>query len=780
METDTDIPIDDQDIITLPLDNLVKDYSIAYNIVTEAIETYEGYWDLIKICQKHIAGEKPIPPEELKRKGMGWVNNFNYGKARAKIEKGVAENVAKASSAISLGYCTFREFDDDKGILAFLEDPNTRGSVAAITGYCLSTTLSKEVRLSNYLNEIEYPSYSFGYCSLQYDPLDWMPEVYHPLNVAFPKNTKPDEISRWVTFSSITPEELYQYWAFARNESTKVFKEKGQKVEYASSGWNIDALEKVLLQAWRGKGTGSYKGWDDVMPEFRQDSSKVISQTDSVHIAKLYIKELNGNLSEIYIPYNNPWQIENKNKSAVDMPDTDAILFRKNHGKYRQSERIQIIRDSGFSETGFIEDFRGIAKYSVEDGIRYNRIRNNLANKAIFAGAPMFDAPNGQVAEKFKITVSSPFIILNQGYNLIERQPSFDISTQIGLLTFEEREYNRDTQQYDPTIEGRLTSRPNRGEVQRVTQEVDTLANSKNNVKFRDYSAVFKTVLKRMHEVKAKDGDPGYEGLKRFYSLMKKNLAPYGVETDEDVNLVLSAIDSYVIEPVISNISTINAAIQMAETPFARNRFKRMLLIAQGLPIEEVNLGVPLIADKFASIQDDRIAAFENDMFFNTNEILIGPADDHITHLDSHFGKSQRVIIGFQEGRLSAKDAYAFLSNAASHSIRHIELLGEDPSLNGRAQEYFEQFKLLESQRKQIGQVAQQQAEQQAQEAAQPQIDPKTANEIASDNAKAIADTRRKDALAASRTAQREQQIENSHEARLRELELKYSTQPQV
>jgi hypothetical protein len=551
-------------------------------------------------------------------------------------------------------------------------------------------------------------------------------------------------------------------------------------MQIASSGWNLKGLESILIKAFKGK-IGDNKtpeSWEEVIPSFKENCSAVITNTEDVTIAKLYHKELDGTLSEVYIPWQNQWQATD-NKSGVNKAtnDTNHILFTKNHGVYNQTKHICIIRDSGFSsEGGAIQDMRGIAQYSVEDGIRYNRVRNGIGNKMQLVGSPMFESQNGQSADKFKMTVSQGFILLPNSHRLIERQPAFDIGTHINVLRFEEGEFNRDTQQYDATIQGRLTSRPNKGEVQRVTEEVQFTDNAKNNIKFRDYSAVFLSVLNRMPSVKCKESDVGYNGKKKFYDLIKKNLE-WLVKEDEDVDKLLDAINSFVMDPVTTNIETISIALGMAETPFARNRLKRMLLIAKGMPIEEVNHTVPLITDKFSNMQDERIAIFENDMFFTTNEAMVAGTDDHIKHLDKHIDKCSRVIEAFKNGQLSPMDAFKYLENNVMHCSQHIDLLGRDKTFNDTAKEYLAALKAIVKAKDQIKQVAQQQMEQQAQAQEKIQLDPETESDIASKNAKALADTQRKDWLAQQRTSQRDKQIEMSHEQRMREIELRYQNE---
>ncbi len=770
-----------QELLTLPKNNFISDYDVAYNIVTSAVDSHDSYWKLIRACQDHIGGKKPLPPDDLKKKGLGWVYNFNYGKAKAKIEKGTAESTAKVSTALALGYATLRlPEDNDPELLLFLKEDEKRGMVASTIGYALSSTLANETRLAGWLNKVEYPSFAFGYCSLIFNDFDWIPEPHHPLDTAYKPDTQPDDIKTWVLFDVMDAEELYDRWVTARNESVKTEQSKGKLKRIASSGWNLEGLEAILLKAFKGRLNENKipETWQEVIPFYQQNPSYIIVNTESVSIAKIFFKELDGTLTETYIPWLNSWQVKSK-KTAIDAPHVNHILFQKNRGEYIQKNRINLVRDSGFTaESGSIQELRGIAQYSVQDGIRYNRQRNSLNNKAHFSGSPMFEQPNGQSVEKFKMTVSQGFIILPQSHRMLEKQPVFDLSSHINILRFEEGEFNRDTQQYDATIQGRLTSRPNRGEVQRVTEEVDFTDNAKNNIKFRDYSAVFHAVLARISKIKCKKSDPGYEGKKRFYDTMKKQL-PWLIKTDADVDAVLKTIDSFMMEPVTASIETITIALQMAETPFARNRLKRMMLVAKGMPIEEVNFIVPLIADKFTNMQDVRIAMFENDMFFTTNEIVMAGTDDHIIHLDTHLGKNQRVIQGTQQGALSPINAFKYLENNLVHCVAHNEALGQDPIFNKKAQEYMQVIAEQSKIKDRIKGMAEQMMKQQQAEAQKMQLDPKTEAQIASDNAKTMADTQRKDWIAQQRTAQKEEQMQLSHEQRMREIELK-NTPPQL
>jgi hypothetical protein len=758
--------------------DFIDTYKIAHDLVTEAVEAHKDSWLLIEAQQKHIDGEKPFSQAKLKEKAMSWASNWNYGKSKAKLEKITAENIAMASNAIALSYVTFKPYSkDDDEVLSFLENREEASIYSTALVSALAQTLLRESRISDWFNQIEYPATAFGFCALVDKENDWLLEPVHPLNIAFRPQSKADDIPCWITFSKITANELWRKWGKINKSIQEI--ECGNSSmtanKVAGDGWSMKAIEGILYKAF--KRTGEYKNvesWATVTNMFSENPSTIIQNTNDISIAKIYYKELDGSLTEVYIPWANDFnRVGGASVTQTNEIAFENILYKKNKKEKNQGAHISLIRDSGFSVTGYIENIRGLAKYAVEDSIRYNRIRNNINNKGILSGSPMFEKANTGVGDAFKLTVSQGFVILPTTHNLIERQPSYNIGEQINILRFEEQEFQRETQQYDASIVGRLTSRPNRGEVQRVTEEVETINASKNNIKLRDYSVALFRMLKAIANKSLHPADPGAEGQERFFGYALKYLSRIA-KTKEDIRKIVNAVDSFIIDPVVNDENVITLAIQMAETPFARNRFRRMLLVSRGMPIEEVNIAVPIIIDKFTMLQDDRVAAIENDMFWTTNEVIFSGSDDDVIHCESHILKTQNVIKGVMEGRLGPVDAFKWISNAIPHIGLHVDMLGGDPALNSKAQEYMDIIKQMQQAINQIRAAAEQQIKADQEMANQPPpLDPKTEADIIRDNTKAMSDTERKNWIAQQRTAQRERQIELSHEQKLKEIELK-------
>ncbi len=774
--------------LSIPETNYINSEAVARRIVDTAVLTYADSWELIDRSQRHIEGESPVPYDELRKRGLSWASNDNMMKARAQIEKGSMQNVNKVSEALMLGYATFRDYDEkiDKGeVTEFLKDEGIRGVCAAAIGYAFSNMLMKEHRLASFLQDVEYPSYAFGYCPLIFEDNDWIPAVVHPRDIAFRPKSKINQIKTFVVFQNVDAIDLYKRWVQAQNDATEIEESNGKKRVMASSGWNLKALEEVLYHAFSGKinkeGMDHIpEDWGQIHATYIENASYVIENTEDVMIAKIYHVELDGSMTLTYIPYpgdRNPkgnWRNKKSlNASTNAASSVDCILYSKNFKHYKQASKLILIRDSGFTENSYIENYRGIAKYAVKDSIRYNRVYNNMQNKLMFSGAPFFEKSNTAIGESFKLGVGAGYIIAPTNYPLAPRQPSFDINSDMTALRFAEGEYNRDTEQFNADLKGRLSSRPSKQEVQSQAAEVQDLNNAKNIIKFRDYSLLFHEVLKKLQDITPKSSSVEFEGYDRFYKECLKSLKAYA-KTKEDIKKILKAIDSFSLQPIVSDETTLTIAIQMSETPFARNRFKRMLLLKKGMPIEEINFAVPLIVDKYSHFDDERFAIIENDMFWNTNEAIVQGKDDQVIHCEVHIAKGERTAQAAQQGQLTPDVAFKYLSNLLAHVMQHLDLIGRDPILAKKLEDYIPRFKKLQEARTQMQLAAQKIMDAQAKASQQTQIDPETQSKIASKNMETVSKIERSNKLQEVRTAQSNEKIQLEHQRKVEEMRLKH------
>lgn len=752
------------------------DYGVAYTYVSSASESHSNQWELAEAIEQHIEGKKPMSQKRLDELGMSWAYNYNYYQATGKIQSATSQFVEKMLKSISLGYPQFRnekEEDMKDESLAFLADYNERGIVSAAIGCALAEMLEVEGDIQSFLNRTEYISYTFGYCAVCWTEDDWKPDPIHVRHLATRPGSTIEQLNEWVVFKSETANWLWERYTD--------IKDKEVDEEGYVDGWNKEALELTLARLYTGKIDPPEGGnprraeiWPEVMPLYEASTSQVLANSSDVQLAKIYYKETDGKYTECYIPWGFEWCKPTLDKMTNTMVHIAKILFKDKHTVDNSKELAGFIRDSGFTVNGEISKMKGAGRLIVENSQRYNRTRNSTNNKSLFSGSPWFETANTQTNEKFKVTFSQGFVMMPAGSMIADRQPTFNLTENIALLQFEEREFAGNSEHFDPSITNKLSSRPTSDEIAVASAEAGRSRGAKDAVKVSDYAKIFLQFIKKMARP-PDSGDHNFLGHRLFFDLMQRYLPQYALDDAATVK-ILKSVRSYAISLVLGDIQAIQVAIGMAETPFGRNRYRRMLLIAMGHARSEVDILVPLYTDKYRFMQDDRIAAIENDMFWNGNEIIFQLTDDHIVHFDSHHAKFRKTIEAVRAGRLDIIQAWKYCGNLFAHEQLHIDPLIKDASLKSEGEKRLQMLKEDDQLLKQLDYAAQKEAKNRADQQAQiPSLTPKDAADIKREDEKAAANASRQDRKAQTRAIQDEQK--QAHDQALAERKLESEIQ---
>lgn len=758
----------EDELMELP-DDSIPNYKIAWHIVDQAVNSHYDQWQLFRAIQDHIEGKKPIDPRKLKQQGLDWSSNFNFGKARASIEKAVAEFVKKISDALMVGFPEFELFDREKHddeFTRFLEDPNRRGEVATSVGFSFYRALEESGVLYSWINHIEYLAYTFGFAPVIWDSHDWASESVNVTKIAFRPGSKADDLDTWVVFRTEKASDLYNTLVRITNSGkSKYWKKEGLQ----------EVLAKLLSSRLKMDG-GKIECWDDVSPMYDADPAGIINDTEDLNIACIYQKEFNGDISEVYIPWGYDWcNPNNANEVLGGRSDHfPFILYKKRHNGVDVDKFIKVVKDSGFTESGDIHSMRGFGKIATENSIRYNRMRNSMTDKAQLVGSPMFEQPSTQTKEKFKITPSQGFTLLAPGYVPIENQPSFDINSHLLIIGHEENEFSQITSHFKQDATGKLSSRPTEEEVRLAQTESNNIKSAKDRVKFKDYSDLLFHSLKRMGEKRIRHDQKGYKAQQKMFKLMKEHIS--FVNTEQEARRLISLIDGYSIDMVNTDMSSLQLAMQLSETPFARNRVKRMMMVANGFQIREINLAVPATSDKFRAFDDRRVALIENDMFWNTDQVAFSDTDDHIMHFQLHNEKIKEVFNLLRNNQLDVIASYDYLLKIFAHTMQHIDSLLEDPVLKSTAEDFLDEMR---EHRQVINQVsfARNKAIQEQEQAAQlenPGISPKDKHDMRLKQAQAEAQEQRNIFKTQQRGELKEMDMANKHEKDLRAQDLEH------
>lgn len=753
----------------------MENYDICVRTVDMALQAHATIWTLIREQQEQIKGKKPFSVADLKKAGMAWANNWNFFKAHAKISKGVGENIGRIQSA--LGFCTPRfrlgDPETDKDKWNFLLDEEKRSIISSLLGYIFAETLSKDTRMTMFYNATEYPSYAFGFCAVTYKPDDWLPVPVSPLAIAFEDHTKSDTVNTWVVLHEEKAQALYEHYVRLRNR--KIREEESGVPSKVKSGWKIEALEAILAKAYmvrNGEKDNEPMAWEEILDQYNSCPGLVCMNTHNIKIAKIYTRELNGGFTETYIAYNNDWNKEETIKGRI-YPEVAAILYQKHYKNYNQEEHFALIRDSGFGENESIQDMRGVAKYAVEDGLRYQRHRNSFLNKLFFMGMPFFMRSNTQSGSNFQLVVAQGYVLLPEGAVMPDKQPMYDVRSHMEAIRFEENEYMRDTQQFNSTVSDRLSTRPTSEEIQLRNNEQGRISGTKSFIKLNDYRPVFEQIFKRLGSLRMNPSDPGYQTQKRFFKRIRETL-PLICKTESDCRELIKQVEELSMEATNMDIAALREAAVIAETPFARNRFKRMLLLAMGHSIIDVNLAVPIAGFDPRSTEAGRVAMFENADFMNTSEVAILQTDDHITHLSVHFARIDSTFQAITDQKLDIIDGFKYLGNILGHCNQHIQFVANDPLISNQLEEIAEKFGQYMQGYEKLRGMAEAQIQSQMEQAGQVPIDPETQANIQRKNMEAQAKQERTNYLTRGKMVSNQAKMETEAALKNREIELKH------
>lgn len=782
---------------------LINAPSTAIEYVDNIYNNHHEIWKVVKDMEDHLDGKRPTPPEELKKRGRLWANNWNYGKGRSKLEKTTTENVDTVLNAISMMAVNFKKLSKSQledPDLAWSQNPEIRDAVAMGIESSLVHSVDNDPRLIGFFNTIEYNTTAWGWCGIVKDQRDWVGSPQHIRTIGFPRKAKPQEIVSFCIFDTYDADYVWRKWhsiAKSDNLSVSRYPDGGAEYHQHSSGWILEGLEEVLYWSFNGKcldgdkANTVFEKFDQVVPDFVRNPQAVVGQTDAVQIATIFNFEQEGNtITKTIVAYGNGWKGESDGtyyKRVLGQRQLGAnsteysprqFLYQDTIKATSISEVIDFVYDSGFTTNSYIQDMRGLARLCVEDSMRFNRKKNSIENKALFSGAPFLRKTQiGTGDQGPKLMPSQGFVILGDGYDLIEKQPNFDLNSQIASINLDEQHYDRETQHYDPNLSGRLSSRPVTAEIDAKSAEVRRIEGSKISIKLKCYASVIMSMLKSIKERSKYSGTIKFEGTgetsyKTLRSLMMDALEPYGIDTDAKLVKALDLIENIALEPVNTDINAITEQLSMATTPYRRLKLNRMLAMARGFSRKDINILHPL-ANRPDSLDKTKMAAMENIMFKWTEEVVFSPNDDHLGDLDIHMPKIFSLMESLQAGGGDPVEIYNWIARLVQHSGMHIDALLKMPYILDEIKEkYLSSYKdIMLAQvgiRKMVEQYASQLAQQQDQMAqAQQQgeqVDPKVSAKIQMDWAKLES----RENIAAARSKFREDEKLKDNELRRR------------
>lgn len=722
-------------------------------VLNAAVDSHKEQWNKIDNIEDYIIrARQPWTDEELKEAGYSWCANFNYGKGKALVEKNVGLNTLSIMASLAFMDVTFNSFDKKKHkkkVYLFLEDPRLRCKFSFALSLALAETLEWDPDFYSFVSKIENECFCFGHCSVTRDPFSYLGVAHKVREIAYEDRTTFSNPQCWLTFDIIKAEFLYrQYLKFKDNNTNLEMGRDGVPYHVYESGWVKEGLLEVFKDALNKKKDGDkeladkdceppVETWENIEALIAKEGyTAILTNIKNLYVVKVYQIDEQSNFWETYaVTKTDPLQ----RGVNVSLGVNKYILYKKKIGRVEADEILNTVRDFGINSDDTIASLKGNGKYVAEDSIRFDIKKCRIEDKLTFAGSPVFKETNSIQGKSLKLAVGGGFVFIPQDAELSGQQFTFDLSQHMQSIQLDEQNFGRETAHIDPTIQGKLSSRPSTSEVQAQSSEVSRQKMAKVPIKNADYAVLFRNIIKDLGCKTFLNSKPN-KARQIFFDHLKDELSEEEI-TEDDLKLIVKEVKLIHLEPVNTDINAIQAALGIVDSTESRRNLYRMYLIALGFSRKQAN--------EFIKYQDYglemSIAALENASFYTTSEIAFGGYQDHITHLNTHYAKCDRVLEGIAQGE-DIEQGFNFFVNCLTNTEKHVNALQGISFYKKKFKEFLSIQKYYESKAQEIATLVQKiknaiaakaQGQEQGQDGQQA-LDPKTQASIYNDRIKTV------------------------------------------
>ena len=743
----------------------IKSSGDAGSIITSAIQSHAEYWKKIHDQEDFVMnGREPFNFEELKEKGISWANNRNYGEGKSEVEQAVSNSTAEILKSISLMDVEFENFDEKKhknNVDFFLTDKYLKDIIGGKIAYCYEEVLTESNKLRPFITSIEYGSFFSGYSPVLRSQFKIMGDPVHITAVAFEDKTETDDLKTWVIFDIIKADVL-----LAKLEETRRLENDGVAIDHcgesyviSSNFWIIKGLEQALYYQLNqlhlkknddDKEDWIFNSWDDIDILVGKKGKTWITQNiNNINIAKIYTKEDNG-FCETYV------ETRAATDSGNDFYSTTSgyLMYQRCHVNVAYNNFINLVQEFSVAPTRYIQDLRGAGKFIAAFSLWYDIKQNTIEDKLLLNKSVVIKTTDSLSRENAKITPIAGMILMPEGVEIGTSQIDFDLGAHVQSIQMDKREHRERTFHYQPKAD--LTSRPTKDEVQMVSREVSKQSQNRLQFKLSEYSNIFTVIFEDLVTKKYRNKTES-DVQDNFFRKLKDELQSFNLK-DEDIKSIVKKVRRITISPVLQDIGAIKEVLSITPNGAARNKLLKMYFLALGFNRRDVNIFIS--DEEFGN--DLSIAALENAAFYDTQELVVTTGQDHITHLNTHYGKVDRVFKGIKAGEDPVRN-FNFINNALSNCQKHLELLQVNPFFKNKFKEFANIQKFFTKEQKSLADqisAMQERMQQEGDQKGDQQIPPQVRNKMYIDRIKALDKIERTNQLQQAASERKRQDFE--------------------
>jgi len=445
-------------------------------------------------------GNPPFSTAELKRRGLGWMMNVDWGEFRSTINRNTTSIWNMFNSTEHLISCS-----------TMFKNPQEPG---VDYGTIVANEFSEIVRSWDNYNFVSMSMFhslvKIGIGLLMWpDTTDWRPRTVIDGCFFVPSKTKSSPGS---IFTAVVYDEMYPSEAFsiiAGGDSSK------------DLGWNLTALKKRLVaQYLDGK---VYGEGDDPNSDWESYQSQIATKVDPMdeedleplRIVHLYSVELEG-------PDNQKPGVTHQIIVEADDEDEDFIFEKENRFK-SMSEVIHVMLYT--IGNGKMQSVRGLGREIYYASHASNRMLNNIINGVTISSGVMLK-PNGEVSrESTRLVRHGVVTVLPQNADIIQQQFHPNIKASAEVRNLINSVVANSKAGYKEQEDGGQAGRTAR-EAEIIAQESASLEQDHAEWLYSQYRSLMQEMFRRLMNPDYPKEAEGYEDHKEFVDNLKARGVP--------------------------------------------------------------------------------------------------------------------------------------------------------------------------------------------------------------------------------------------------------------
>ena len=597
--------------------------------------------------QAMFDGVPPYSESALRSSGQGFRCNLNFGKAEKFLEAALSAYVDLINSVETL-----------VRVETTFGDPKERIEWNRIISEEYSFQLRKWPRFNyEYLNLCNhFVGHGVGVNYFE-DERTWQWRSTGLGDILLPRQTQATEGAIEVAAArrSMMVNDLYRYI-----EDPEVA---------ADLGWNVEEVRKAIKRA--SSAVVALDDWEKLQQEVKNNDLWAGAKAARINLVHLWVKEFDGSVSHMI---------------TVAGGDHKDFLYKR-VGRYKNINQAFTFFTYGIGTNGTYHGIRGLG-YKLYQHLQVsNRIRSQAVDNAMLAGAPMVQPEDERSLENFSFNYFGPFALLPPNMKFVDRAAPNTAQTMMPVLNDLSQQVQERAGQYSTAGALGKGDRRTRFEVAAHLEEAAKLNVTALNLFYNPWDRFHQEVARRFFRLDYASGEPGGDSVYEFRERCFMRGVPLEALMGIDLRKTRSvrAVGSGSQAKRAVSLQNLNELAGAFDEEGRHNLFRDQVAALVGH--EAADRYIPARPDQRIPI-DAKVAQLETEHLLEGREIQVFPNEVHTIHLDVHLPIIEEMFGAVEQGQLSIEEAATRAMGVFQHSVQHLELIQQDPTIAEKVSQY--------------------------------------------------------------------------------------------